>query len=194
MLPPPWHIGTHQADHFASPAAAAEALSTCCLPQYAAFLPARALSASERYLAGLAWRLAAATEHAKKAKAKRRVLVCDEFTSICDRAAAQRVAAAVAAYVRRHSLRMVAVSCHDDFCGALRPDWAFSTQTQALCHSDASASPPPPPQPQSKNAPAATAAAPFALPFEVLDDQRSAEVPATPLALSNSRRRAHPPA
>jgi len=53
------------------------------------------------------------------------IAVCDEFTSVVDRAVAQVGSAAVAKAVRARKLRFVAVSCHDDVEDWLQPDWVL---------------------------------------------------------------------
>lgn len=53
-------------------------------------------------------------------------LVCvDEFTSVIDRTVAQIGSAAVAKAVRRTAKQFVAVSCHEDVCEWLQPDWVL---------------------------------------------------------------------
>lgn len=52
-------------------------------------------------------------------------IVCDEFTSVVDRTVAQVGSAALARTVRKHKLRFVAVTCHDDVEAWLQPDWVY---------------------------------------------------------------------
>ncbi len=53
------------------------------------------------------------------------MIVLDEYTSVVDRTVARIGSAALARTVRRHGLRFVAVTCHDDVEEWLQPDWTY---------------------------------------------------------------------
>ena len=59
-------------------------------------------------------------------------IVVDEFTSVVDRQVAQIGSYAVSKYVRKHSKKFVAVSCHYDIIDWLEPDWIFEPATWTL--------------------------------------------------------------
>ncbi|HJT33777.1 MAG TPA: GNAT family N-acetyltransferase [Pirellulales bacterium] len=67
-------------------------------------------------------------------RARRRIVVCDEFTSVVDRAVARMASAAVSKAIRSGKLnrRLVAVTCHDDVLAWLEPDWALDMGTGQL--------------------------------------------------------------
>jgi len=50
-------------------------------------------------------------------------IVIDEFTSVVDRQVAKIGAHAVQKYIRKHSRRFIAISCHYDIIDWLMPDW-----------------------------------------------------------------------
>src|SRR5580704_13073324 len=56
-------------------------------------------------------------------------MVIDEFTSVVDRQVAQVGSHAVQKYVRKHSKKLVAASCHYDILDWLQPDWTFEPAT-----------------------------------------------------------------
>ncbi len=64
----------------------------------------------------------------------RRIIVCDEFTSVVDRTVAQMASAAVSKAIRRGQLRrrLVAVTCHNDVLAWLEPDWVLDMGTGQL--------------------------------------------------------------
>lgn len=81
--------------------------------------PFAVLSTGQRFRVELARLLADAIAHAHP------LIVLDEYTSVVDRTVAQIGSAAVARTVRRHGLRLVAVTCHDDVTDWLQPDWVY---------------------------------------------------------------------
>jgi ABC-type transport system involved in cytochrome c biogenesis ATPase subunit/GNAT superfamily N-acetyltransferase len=82
--------------------------------------PFAVLSTGQRFRAELARLLAEAV-----ADPARPPVVLDEYTSVVDRTVAQLGSAAVARAVRRHGLRFVAVTCHEDVLDWLQPDWVY---------------------------------------------------------------------
>jgi ABC-type ATPase with predicted acetyltransferase domain len=82
--------------------------------------PFHVLSTGQQFRATLARLLAEAL-----ADPARPLIVCDEFTSVVDRTAAQIGSAALAKTVRRAGLRFVAVTCHEDVEEWLQPDWVY---------------------------------------------------------------------
>jgi GNAT superfamily N-acetyltransferase len=82
--------------------------------------PFHVLSTGQQFRATLARLLAEAL-----AAPARPPIVCDEFTSVVDRTVAQVGSAALAKTVRKHGLRFVAVTCHDDVETWLQPDWVY---------------------------------------------------------------------
>jgi ABC-type ATPase involved in cell division len=56
-------------------------------------------------------------------------IVIDEFTSVVDRQVAKIGSHAVQKYVRRHSRKFVAVTCHYDVVDWLQPDWVLEPAT-----------------------------------------------------------------
>lgn len=79
--------------------------------------PFRVLSTGEQFRAGLALLLAHAGPGGR--------IVCDEFTSVVDRTAAQIGSAALAKTVRQRGQQLVAVTCHEDVEDWLQPDWVY---------------------------------------------------------------------
>ena len=77
--------------------------------------PYRHLSTGEQFRVSVARRLAEAKD----------VIAIDEFTSVVDRPVAQIGSAAVAAAIRRTSLRLVVATCHYDVETWLDPDWVY---------------------------------------------------------------------
>ncbi|MBX9788608.1 MAG: hypothetical protein K2Y37_06805 [Pirellulales bacterium] len=88
--------------------------------------PYHVLSGGERFRCDLARALA---EHCDDPHA---IVVCDEFTSVVDRRAAQLASAALARALRREQIRcrLVAVTSHDDVAPWLAPDWVLDTRTR----------------------------------------------------------------
>src|SRR5262245_23570063 len=84
--------------------------------------PFQALSTGQRFRVELARLLA---EALAAPEGQRPLIVCDEYTSVVDRTVAQVGSAAVARAVRRHGLRFVAVTCHEDVLDWLQPDWVY---------------------------------------------------------------------
>lgn len=56
-------------------------------------------------------------------------IIVDEFTSVVDRQVAKITSHCVQKYVRKHGLKFVAASCHDDIIDWLQPDWIFYPAT-----------------------------------------------------------------
>jgi energy-coupling factor transporter ATP-binding protein EcfA2 len=52
-------------------------------------------------------------------------ILIDEFTSIVDRQVAKITSNSVQKYVRKHSRKLIAASCHYDIVEWLQPDWTF---------------------------------------------------------------------
>jgi hypothetical protein len=80
--------------------------------------PFHVLSTGQQFRATLARLLAESLADPGKP-----IIVCDEFTSVVDRTVARIGSAALARTVRKHQLRFVAVTCHDDVEDWLQPDW-----------------------------------------------------------------------
>jgi len=59
-------------------------------------------------------------------------IVVDEFTSVVDRQVAQIASHAVQKYIRKHSKKFVAVSCHYDIEDWLQPDWVLEPATMTF--------------------------------------------------------------
>lgn len=95
--------------------------------------PFRVLSTGQQFRVTLALLLAFAQraglrnagESTDDAKAARRPIVFDEFTSVVDRTVAKVGSCALAKAVRARGLRFVAVTCHYDVEDWLQPDWTF---------------------------------------------------------------------
>jgi len=88
--------------------------------------PYHVLSGGERFRCDLARALAAHCDN------PRGLVVCDEFTSVVDRHAAQLASAAIARAVRTNRIRcrLVAVTAHEDVATWLAPDWVLDTRTR----------------------------------------------------------------
>ncbi|MGD9647694.1 MAG: GNAT family N-acetyltransferase, partial [Pirellulales bacterium] len=88
--------------------------------------PYHVLSGGERFRCDLARALAA---HCDDEQA---TVVCDEFTSVVDRRAAQLASAALTRALRSNRIRcrLVAVTGHDDVAAWLEPDWVLDTRTR----------------------------------------------------------------
>lgn len=88
--------------------------------------PYHVLSGGERFRCDLARTLAAHCDNPHG------LVVCDEFTSVVDRHAAQLASAAITRAVRagRIGCRLVAVTAHDDVAPWLAPDWVLNTRTR----------------------------------------------------------------
>lgn len=56
-------------------------------------------------------------------------IVVDEFTSVVDRQVGKIASHAVQKYVRKHSRKFVAISCHYDIAEWLQPDWVLEPAT-----------------------------------------------------------------
>ena len=82
--------------------------------------PFAVLSTGQRFRAELARLLAESI-----ADPAHPTIVLDEYTSVVDRTVAQVGSAAVARSIRRHALRFVAVTCHEDVLDWLQPDWVY---------------------------------------------------------------------
>lgn len=83
--------------------------------------PYAVLSTGQQFRVTLARLLA----EALAAPEGQRLVVLDEYTSVVDRTAARVGSAAVAKTIRRHGVRFVAVTCHEDVEEWLRPDWVY---------------------------------------------------------------------
>ncbi len=88
--------------------------------------PYHVLSGGERFRCDLARALAAHCDN------PRGLVVCDEFTSVVDRHAAQLASAAISRVVRANRIRcrLVAVTAHEDVARWLAPDWVLDTRTR----------------------------------------------------------------
>ena len=88
--------------------------------------PYHVLSGGERFRCDLARALAAHCDNPCG------LVVCDEFTSVVDRPAAQLASAAVARAVRANRIRcrLVAVTAHEDVAPWLAPDWVLDTRSR----------------------------------------------------------------
>lgn len=88
--------------------------------------PYHVLSGGERFRCDLARALAAHCDNPHG------LVVCDEFTSVVDRHAAQLASAAIARAIRNDRIccRLVAVTAHDDVAPWLAPDWVLDTRTR----------------------------------------------------------------
>ena len=88
--------------------------------------PYHVLSGGERFRCDLARALAAHCDN------PRGLVVCDEFTSVVDRHAAQLASAAIARAVRANRIRcrLVAVTAHEDVVRWLAPDWVLDTRSR----------------------------------------------------------------
>lgn len=91
--------------------------------------PFAVLSTGQRFRVELARLLA---EAQAEADSQHRMIVLDEYTSVVDRTAAQVGSAAVARAVRRHGLRFIAITCHEDILDWLQPDWVYRPAEQAF--------------------------------------------------------------
>ncbi|CAK0831065.1 unnamed protein product [Prorocentrum cordatum] len=133
--------------HFQSPDAATAALSAAALSTSTATAPHAQLSRGEQSRADVARALAALAQGLKPEalsrpmcpEARTPALVLEEFTSLLDRATAQRVAAGVSRFLRALPAAsgrpaLVVVTCHEDLVGAgrLEPDWVFETRPGKL--------------------------------------------------------------
>jgi hypothetical protein len=82
--------------------------------------PFHVLSMGQQFRVTLAWWIARALSGEAPLP-----IVLDEFSSVVDRTVAQIGSAAVAKTIRRQSLQLVAVTCHDDIEEWLQPDWVY---------------------------------------------------------------------
>ncbi|MBL8799669.1 MAG: ABC transporter ATP-binding protein, partial [Planctomycetia bacterium] len=85
--------------------------------------PYRLLSTGQQFRAETARRIACALY------SPQHLVVFDEFTSTVDRTVAQLGSAAVAKAVRKHGIRFIAVTCHEDVLDWLQPDWTYHPGT-----------------------------------------------------------------
>lgn len=52
-------------------------------------------------------------------------MIFDEFTSVVDREVAENLSMSLAKTVRAENMQFIAVSCHNDICDWLEPDWGI---------------------------------------------------------------------
>ncbi|CAE8691586.1 unnamed protein product [Polarella glacialis] len=133
-----WSESIPVVGHFSSLARAREFCGAACLDLSIAMRPYCMLSSGEQARAQVARLLDAAAQDVENGgssaapRSEKRPLLLEEFTSLVDRAVAKRMAVSVRALVAARQLKVVAVSCHSDFVGALRPDWLFECNTSRL--------------------------------------------------------------
>ena len=131
-----WHSNISVCDHFSSSDVAKHYLDAVGLSDLRSPVFIHEMSDGEKSRASLARVLFTYLQ-----KKSSEPLVIDEFTSLLDRETAVRVARGVRNLLSRESIRLVVVSCHEEFSSsnsamfhALKPRWRYDCNLETCEH------------------------------------------------------------